>query len=68
MDMRSAAQAAKVASVGDAALAVTGGGAGPVSAEWMIPKALWLAENEPETFESAATVCEYQVAGGSWGR
>ena len=61
MDMRSAAQAARVAAAGDEALAVNGGGGGPVSAEWMIPKALWLAEKEPEVFEEAATICEYQV-------
>lgn len=60
MDMRSAAQAARVAACGDPALCVNGGGAGPVSAEWMIPKALWLHDNEPETFESATYICEYQ--------
>lgn len=42
MDMRSAGQAARVAACGDDALAVNGAGAGPVSAEWMVPKALWL--------------------------
>ena len=36
------------------------GGAGPVSAEWMIPKALWLKHNEPTVFEEAAHICEYQ--------
>lgn len=40
--MRSAGQAARVAACGDEALAVNGAGAGPVSAEWMVPKALWL--------------------------
>jgi ribulokinase/ribulose-phosphate 3-epimerase len=60
MDMRSAPQAARVAATGDAALAVNGGGAGPVSAEWMIPKALWLREEEPETFAAAELICEYQ--------
>lgn len=39
---------------------VNGGGRGPVSAEWMVPKALWMQQNEPELFESAAYVCEYQ--------
>jgi ribulose kinase len=39
---------------------VNSNGKGPVSAEWMIPKALWLKQNEPEIFESAATICEYQ--------
>ncbi|KAI7844200.1 hypothetical protein COHA_002334 [Chlorella ohadii] len=60
MDMRSAPQAAKVAACGDEALAVNSAGAGPVSAEWMVPKALWLKENEPEVFERAAVICEYQ--------
>ena len=31
-----------------------------VSAEWMIPKALWIKENEPDLFEKAATICEFQ--------
>ncbi|MBX6322731.1 MAG: carbohydrate kinase, partial [Rhodospirillaceae bacterium] len=60
MDVRSAPQAARVAGCGDPALAVNGAGAGPVSAEWMIPKALWLMDNEPETFARARTVCEFQ--------
>jgi ribulose kinase len=61
MDMRSAAQAAQVAACGDAALAVNGGGAGPVSAEWMVPKALWLKQRERATYDAAATICEYQA-------
>jgi ribulose-phosphate 3-epimerase len=60
MDMRSAPQANRVAACGDPALAVNSAGAGPVSAEWMIPKALWLKENEPEVYEAAQYVCEYQ--------
>src|SRR5262245_1536231 len=40
MDVRSGDQAAEVASSGDPALEVNS--AGPVSAEWMVPKALWL--------------------------
>lgn len=60
MDMRSAPQAARIAACGDVALCVNGGGAGPVSAEWMIPKALWLKDNEPQVFEAAAHICEYQ--------
>lgn len=42
MDMRSAGQAAKVAACGDEALAVNSAGAGPVSAEWMVPKVGWV--------------------------
>ena len=45
---------------GDPALRVCGGGAGPVSAEWMIPKALWLKQNKPELFRAASKICEYQ--------
>eukprot|EP00887_Chlorella_sp_A99_P007355 scaffold2.g7355.t1 len=60
-DMRAAEQAAKVAATGDPAVAVNCGGAGPVSAEWMVPKALWLKEKEPEVFEKATYICEYQA-------
>ncbi len=60
MDVRSAAEARRVAESGDPALRVNSDGNGPVSAEWMIPKALWLKENEPANFERAATICEYQ--------
>jgi len=60
MDVRAGAEADAVLATGDPALAVNGAGQGPVSAEWMIPKALWLARHEPETFAAAHTVCEYQ--------
>jgi ribulokinase len=60
MDVRASAEARDVAATGDRALAVNAGGAGPVSAEWMLPKALWLRRNEPRNYEAAATVCEYQ--------
>lgn len=66
--MRSAAQAARVAATGDEALAVNGGGAGPVSAEWMVPKALWLRDSEPAVYEAAHRICEYQAGGGEEGR
>ena len=45
---------------GDPALRVNSGGAGPISAEWMLPKALWLKRHEPETWDNAAVVCECQ--------
>jgi hypothetical protein len=32
-------------------LQVNSGGAGPVSAEWMVPKALWLFQEEPDTYK-----------------
>ena len=60
MDVRAEAEARAVLATGDAALAINGAGQGPVSAEWMIPKALWLARHEPETFGAAHTICEYQ--------
>jgi ribulose kinase len=60
MDVRSALQTAKIVATEDEALRVNGDGHGPVSAEWMIPKALWIAENEPDIFARAAVVCEYQ--------
>ena len=60
MDMRAGPEAADVLATGDAALAVNGAGQGPVSAEWMIPKALWLQRHEPAVFDGAATICEYQ--------
>jgi ribulokinase len=60
MDVRAAQEADAVVATGDPALRINSGGAGPVSAEWMIPKALWLRRNEPEVFNKAATICEYQ--------
>lgn len=60
MDVRANEEAEAVLATGDAALALNGGGAGPVSAEWMIPKALWLKRNEPENFDRAFRICEYQ--------
>jgi ribulose kinase len=58
--VRSAAEADRVAATGDPALRVNGAGSGPVSAEWMIPKALWLKAREPEIFKRAAMIGEYQ--------
>jgi ribulose kinase len=60
MDMRAAAEAEDVLATHDPALIVNNAGAGPVSAEWMIPKALWLARHEPEIFARAARIGEYQ--------
>lgn len=59
MDVRASAEADAVAATGDEALRVNSAGAGPVSAEWMIPKALWLKRHAPE-FKDAKVVCEYQ--------
>ncbi|MEQ8659109.1 MAG: FGGY-family carbohydrate kinase [Hyphomicrobiales bacterium] len=60
MDVRANEEAEAALATGDAALMLNGGGAGPVSAEWMIPKALWLKRNEPENFDRAFRICEYQ--------
>lgn len=60
MDVRANAEADAVLATGDAALAINGAGQGPVSAEWMIPKALWLKRHEPAVFDAAHTICEYQ--------
>jgi ribulokinase len=60
MDVRAADEAAAVLRTGDPALALNGAGAGPVSAEWMLPKALWLKRHERALYDRAATVCEYQ--------
>ena len=60
MDMRSALQTEQVLATADPALQVNSNGGGPVSAEWMIPKSLWIQQEEPEIFEKAETVCEFQ--------
>jgi ribulokinase len=59
MDVRAAAEADRVRATGDAALIVNGNGSSPVSAEWMIPKALWVATHEPAIYAQATTICEY---------
>jgi len=57
MDVRASGQARKVEETGDPALKYNG--YGPVSAEWMPSKSLWLKENEPETYRNAARICDY---------
>lgn len=58
MDVRASDQARRVQETGDPALKYNGYGA--VSAEWMPSKALWLKENEPETYNNARHICECQ--------
>ncbi len=60
MDVRAGIEAEATLSTGDPALRVNGNAHGPVSAEWMVPKALWLAKHEPDIFAAAHTICEYQ--------
>ena len=62
MDARSAPQTEEILAKcrGDPALAVNCGGHGPLSAEWMTPKSLWIRQNEPDVWKKAKTICEYQ--------
>ncbi len=60
MDVRAAEEADAVAATGDDALRVNGAGSSPVSAEWMLPKALWLKRHQADIFGQAAFVGEYQ--------
>jgi ribulokinase len=60
MDVRSSLEAERVCATHDPAVVVNGDGRGPVSAEWMIPKALWVLRHEPEIFDRARTICDYQ--------
>ncbi|MDU8946602.1 FGGY-family carbohydrate kinase [Ovoidimarina sediminis] len=60
MDVRAHAETDAMLTTGDPALMLNGAGEGPVSAEWMLPKALWLKRNEPEVFDRAFRICEYQ--------
>ena len=62
MDARSASQTKQIMEKckGDPALLVNCGGEGPISAEWMTPKALWINQNEPDVWRDAKTICEYQ--------
>jgi ribulokinase len=54
MDVRASDQARRIQESGDPALKYNGFGA--VSAELGLPKALWLKESEPETWDRAARV------------
>jgi sugar (pentulose or hexulose) kinase len=60
MDVRAHQEAADLLATGDPALRVNGAGRGPVSPEWMIPKALWLSRHEPHLWAQAARIGEYQ--------
>jgi FGGY-family pentulose kinase len=57
MDVRAADQARRLGETGDRALKYNG--FGPVSAEWMPCKALWLKENEPDAYNNSTRICEY---------
>ncbi|AHY48315.1 Ribulose kinase (plasmid) [Rubrobacter radiotolerans] len=56
MDVRASDQAERIAATHDRALKYSG--YGDVSAEWGLPKALWIKEREPEVFERAKHLCD----------
>ena len=62
MDTRSAKQCDEILikGKGDPALRVNNHGDGPLSAEWMIPKALWIKQNEPSLWNKIHILCEKQ--------
>ena len=62
MDTRAANQCIEILEKGngDDALFVNCNKKGPLSAEWMIPKALWIKQNEPDVWTNAKYVCEKQ--------
>ena len=74
MDARSASQAEQImtianseaASLGQSILEafpelrVNSHGEGPISAEWLLPKSMWIKQNEPDIWDSAEVICEYQ--------
>ena len=76
MDARSADQASRIVDVARLEaekagrtvleafpeLRVNSDGEGPVSAEWLLPKSMWIKEHEPEVWERAEVICEYQGA------
>lgn len=41
-------------------LRVNCNGEGPISAEWLLPKAMWIKQHEPQVYENAEIICEYQ--------
>lgn len=57
MDMRATGQGQRIGAIDHPALKVNG--APQVSAEWLLPKTLWLLENEPEIYRRASRITEY---------
>jgi FGGY-family pentulose kinase len=56
MDVRASEQADRVAGTAHPALRYNGHG--PVSAEWGLPKALWIRDSEPEVYERARYILD----------
>ena len=57
MDSRAAEQAAEVSATGSPALRYSGGR--HASAEWMLPKAMWLRQHERATYEATTWFADY---------
>jgi len=57
MDVRSAPQATAIASTGHPALKYSGNTT--ASAEWLPCKAVWVRQNDPDTYARSGVVCEY---------
>lgn len=55
MDCRAAPQAHFTETISHPVLAYSGGGD---ASEWLVPKAMWLAENEPAVYREAGVICE----------
>lgn len=62
MDARSANETTTIMDRcrGDPALKINCDGHGPLSAEWLLPKALWIRNHEPDIWERATMIGEYQ--------
>lgn len=60
MDVRAWQEADAVRIARDSLPDITHNKHGPVSAEWMLPKALWLKHNRPDLYAASAVICEYQ--------
>jgi FGGY-family pentulose kinase len=60
MDVRATDEAARIQESGDPALKYNGFAS--VSAEWGLPKCMWLKNKEPITWEAAAHICD----AGDW--
>ncbi len=56
MDVRAADQARRIGETNDPILKYSGYSA--ISAEWGLPKVLWLKEKEPDTYNNAAHICD----------
>ncbi len=60
MDVRSSQEAADILATNDPALIINSQGEGPVSAEWLLPKALWLKRHDSDNYQRARWLCEFQ--------